>query len=412
VTRPRLATLVAVAIGIGVLDAVVFVVFEAVIDDGSDEVWNTLAHTDDTRWLVVPLAIVLSICFSFIVRLVGQSRFTEPKTDLLAEGIPSEPATVGSIAVIFLIGATSLIAGASLGPEASLVALSFAIGSWLAGHSHAGDDTKALVLASVGALLVAFVGSIVPVVIPLLLLRQQKMWTTRRAVLAVVAGITAYITLFVIQLGSTDGYGTIPASTDFGVHDFLTALGVGVLAVFVAHAFKRLVQLFLVVTKHIDAVLPWTLTAALFGAGLGLAYLAGGQTTEFSGQAGTKMLLQTATTYSAIALGGIALAKLVATAWSLTSGYRGGVVFPSIFMAVATGLFVSRVAGSLGGPGVVVGVVAGILTALTGAAFAIVLLASLLPVKLIGVAAMGAVGAVVCDRTLTRVMKRPASPHM
>jgi H+/Cl- antiporter ClcA len=408
VTRPRLATLVAVAIGIGVIDAVAFVVFEAVIDDGSDEVWNTLARTDQTRWLVIPLAIVLSICFSFVVRLVGQSRYVEPETDLLAEGIPSESATLASIGVIFLVGAVSLIAGASLGPEASLVALSLAIGSWLAGRSRAGDDTKALVVASVGALLVAFLGSLVPVLIPLVLLRQQKMWTARRAVLAVVAGVAAYITLFVIQLGSTDGYGTIPASTDVGVHDFITALVLGVLAVFVARGFHRLVGFFLAITKRLDTVLPWTLSAALFGAGLGIVYLAGGQTIEFSGQAGTKMLLERAATYSAIALGGLALAKLTATAWSLTTGYRGGVVFPSIFMAVATGLFVSSAAGSLGGPGVVVGVVAGILTALTGAAFAIVLLISLLPAKLIGVAAVGAVGAVLCDRALTRVAKRPA----
>jgi H+/Cl- antiporter ClcA len=358
--------------------------------------------------LVVPLAIALSICFSFLVRLVGQSRYTEPKTDLLAEGFPSEPATLASIAVIFVVGVASLIAGASLGPEASLVALSLAVGSWLAGRGHAGDDAQALVFASVGALLVVFVGSLIPVVLPLVLLRQQKMWTARRAVIAVVAGVTAYITLFVIQLGSTDGYGTIPSSTDVGVHDFFTAFVLGVVAVFVARAFKRLVQLFIVVTKRVDTALPWTLSAALFGAGLGVAYLAGGQTIEFSGQAGTKMLLERAATYSALALGGIALAKLVATAWSLTSGYRGGVVFPSIFTAVATGLFVSRIAGSLGGPGVVVGVVAGILTALTGIAFALIFLVSLLPLKLIGVAAAGAVGAVLCDRALTRVVKRPA----
>jgi H+/Cl- antiporter ClcA len=408
VTRPRFATLVAVAIGIGVIDAVVFVVFEAVVDDGSDEVWNTLAGTDNTRWLVVPLAIALSICFSFIVRLVGQSRFTEPKTDLLAEGFPSEPATLVSIAILFLVGATSLIAGASLGPEASLVALSLAVGSWLAGRARASDDAQALTFASVGALLVAFVGSLVPILIPLVLLRQQKLWSARRAILGVVAGVTAYITLFVIQLGSTDGYGTIPASTDTGTHDFFTAFALGAIAVFVARAFKRLVQLFVGLTRRIDTLLPWTLSAALFGAGLGVAYLAGGQTIEFSGQAGTKMLLQRAATYSAIALGGIALAKLAATAWSLSTGYRGGVVFPSIFTAVAVGLFVSSVAASFGGPGVVVGVVAGILTALTGPAFALVFLISLLPVKLIGVAAAGAIGAVLCDRTLTRVAKRAA----
>jgi len=95
--------------------------------------------------------------------------------------------------------------------------------------------------------------------------------------------------------------------------------------------------------------------------------------------------------------------KLVATAWSLTTGYRGGVVFPSIFTAVATDSFINRVASSFAGPGVVIGVVAGMLTALTGAGFAIVFLLSLLPARLVGLSVAGAGGAILCDRTIKRL---------
>jgi H+/Cl- antiporter ClcA len=261
--------------------------------------------------------------------------------------------------------------------------------------------------ASIGALLVAFVGSLVPVLVPLLLLAQQKKISPRTVTVAVVAGVAAYITLYVIQLGSTNGYGTIPAATDVDVHDFFGAALLGIVAVFVARGFDRTVHTFQRVTKLLDARLPWAASAAIFGTGLGVIYLAGGETIEFSGKDGAEILLERSASYTALALAGLALAKLLATAWSLTTGYRGGVVFPSIFTAVATGLFAAHVASSFAGPGVVVGVVAGILTAMTGAAFAIVFLLSLLPVKLVGLAAVGTGGAVLCDRTIARVTKRP-----
>jgi hypothetical protein len=109
--------LLLVAIAIGVINAVAFVVFEHAVNDGSEWVWNDFAGTDDERWRVVPLAIVLSIGFSLLLRLTHQQRYQEPNTDLLAEGAPQPPATLATIAVIFLVGVASLVAGASLGPK-------------------------------------------------------------------------------------------------------------------------------------------------------------------------------------------------------------------------------------------------------------------------------------------------------
>jgi len=266
--------LVAVAVAIGVIDGVALVAFEAAVDHGTDEVWNTLAGTDETRWLVVPLAIALSIVFSAIVRLVGQPRYTEPKTDLLDEGGPDQSATFASLVVIFGVGLASLIAGASLGPEASLMALSVAIGAWLAGRSHAGSAAQPLVFASVGALLVAFVGSLVPLLVPLFLLRQKGQLTAPHAALAVTAGLTAYATLFIATAGSTEGYGTVPVSTDLAFHDFFTAVVLGVVAVFAARLFNLVVAGLRRATQRVDARMHWAAAAALFGAGLGILYLA------------------------------------------------------------------------------------------------------------------------------------------
>jgi CIC family chloride channel protein len=398
------AGLLLVAVAIGIVDAVVFVVFEAAVDDGSNWLWNDFAGTDDARWRVVPLAIVLSIGFSALVRIFGQARYTTPHTDLVSPGGEEVgPTSLGAISVIFVVGVASLLAGASLGPEASLMALSAAVGAYAAGRMKAGSDAQVLVLGSVGALLVAFVGSLVPLVVPVLLLAKQRQLSVRVAAITSTAGLAAYAGLFVLRGGTADGYGTIPeASQHYGIHDFVAAIVLGVVAVIVAHGFKRCVAAFARVTKRLDGRLSWPLSAAVFGAVLGAVYLAGGETIEFSGSTGTHSLVERSATYSAAALGGLVLAKMLATAWSLSSGYRGGIVFPSIYTAVATGLFVSRLASSLGGPGIEVGVVAGMLTALTGAAFALVFLLSLLPASLLLLALAGAVAAAITERLLTR----------
>jgi H+/Cl- antiporter ClcA len=401
------AGVVLVAAAIGVVDAIVFVVFEAAVDDGSNWLWNDFAGTDDARWRVVPLAIVLSIAFSALVRLFGQARYTPPHTDLVSPaGETVGPTSLGAIGVIFVVGVASLLAGASLGPEASLMALSAAVGAWAAGRMNAGSAGQVLVLGSIGALLVAFVGSLVPLVVPVLLLAQQRQLSVRTAAITSTAGIAAYAGLFVLRGGTADGYGTIPAAShNYGIHDFVAAIVLGAVAVIVAHGFKRSVAAFAGVTKRLDERLSWLLSAAVFGAVLGAVYLAGGETIEFSGSNGTVALVERSATYSAAALGGLALAKILATAWSLSSGYRGGVVFPSIYTAVATGLFVSRIASDLGGPGVEVGVVAGMLTSLTGAAFAIVFLLSLLPAALVLLAVAGTAAAAVTERLLSRRTK-------
>ena len=134
--RPVLV-LALVALAIGVVDAVVFVGFEWVVNHGTDWLWNDVAGSDDVRWRVVPLALVLSIAFSALVRWVGQRRFVEPHLDPLHSS-DGPPPTVAGLATILLVGAASLLAGASLGPEAALVGLSAGLGGWAAARVDTG----------------------------------------------------------------------------------------------------------------------------------------------------------------------------------------------------------------------------------------------------------------------------------
>src|ERR1044071_5998658 len=120
------------AFGIGVLNAIVFLGFEWLVNHGTVYIWDDVVGSDTERWRVIPLAIVLSVLFSVLVRALGQPRVGAVHTDPLAGGSDPAPATLTAIVVILVIGVASLLAGASLGPEASLVAASAAIGAWLA----------------------------------------------------------------------------------------------------------------------------------------------------------------------------------------------------------------------------------------------------------------------------------------
>ena len=53
------------ALGIGAVNAVVFRVFELLVNNGGNAIWNTWLHSNKQRWIVVPLAIGSSVVFSF-----------------------------------------------------------------------------------------------------------------------------------------------------------------------------------------------------------------------------------------------------------------------------------------------------------------------------------------------------------
>ncbi|HEY6887578.1 MAG TPA: chloride channel protein [Solirubrobacter sp.] len=367
----------AAAVAVGVANAVVFVAFEWVVNDGTDWVWNDLADSDAERWRVVPLAIAGSIVLSIVMRLTGQRRIVPASTDPLAGG----PAA--SVPVVLLIGAVSLLAGASLGPEASLVAAATGMGAWFASE-------KRLVLASLGALLVAFLGSLVAMAIPLVLLyRRAGRLPFALVVPIVVAGLTAYGTL---RLFGSDGFGKVPASTDLRVRDFVLAFVLGGFGVLAAAALKAGQARLTGVGAAIDARLHWTVSAAVFGAVLGLLYLVGGQTVEFSGSAGSSLVAKEH--LGTFALLGLVVVKLAATAWSLATGDRGGLVFPSIYVGVAFSLAL----GDLAGPGATIGAISGILAALTEPALGVVMLVGLLPLKLVVLGVLGTAGAIVAQR--------------
>ena len=405
---PRaLAGLLVLSVGLGIVNGLVFLGFEWVIKHGTDWIWNDLANTDEVRWRVIPLAILLSVVYGVVLKLVREPRWVPPHLNPLAaaDGEPVTP-TVWALAVIAIVGIASLVGGASLGPEAPLVALAMGMGLFVAGRVQMGPAGQVLVLASIGALLVAFFGSLIPLLIPVLVLYQRTKRLPIPALLSIAAcGLAAWGMLWLIQ-SNDNGFGAIP-SEPINPRDYLAAILLGIAAVGVGVLLKRFVTRLAVLTKRISDGTAWWVAALVFGAVLGILYLIGGQSVQFSGQEGSGILLSDPDRYGAWALAGIAVIKLAATSWSLSSGYRGGLVFPSVFVGVAVSLCVETAVPSLAGPGVLLGSIGGLLAEMTSPALGAVMLLALLPAKLLPLGLVAAGSAALGRRLLDRVVASP-----
>lgn len=411
----RWATLLLAATALGAVNAAIFLGFEAVVNHGTDLIWNDWLQTDSSRWLVVPVAIVLSIVFSLVLRLLRQPRWIKPETNLDLSTENAENSSLAKVGSILTTGASGLIAGASLGPEMPLTESSHTLGSWARSKLHITREQGAtIVAASIGALMVAFFGSLLLVALPFLLVYQKtRIITWAIAVPIMLAGIASYGTLRILD-HRAHGYGDIPALAPAGVSDYVGAIAIGLCASAAALLLVRGLVRLGHVTQRINKNWPWYLSATMFGLVIGVLYLIGGQSVQFSGLAGMNILLTEYANYSAWALFGIAIVKLLVTAWSKAAGYRGGLFFPSIFVGVALGLWLSALFSALSGPGIMIGAIAAIFMALSvpdkpnigrrdylmAALVAFLFMAALVPWELIPLVLAAILAAGVGNRTL------------
>lgn len=408
--RRSYLVLIAAAVVIGVIDALVLRAFEWAVNDGTHWIWDDVFRTDDHRWGVVPLAVVLGVALSALMYVTKRPRLIPPSTDALADDDEddSTPPTLPGIGIVIAIGLMSLLAGASLGPEATLVAVAAGLGAWIGNRTTPGPQAKLLQLASIGALMVAFLGSFVMVALPLLLLAKQRRLNLISAVPVLVAGGTAFGTLWLLD-HSVEGYGSVPLDDHFGWEDVAVALGVGFVAALFGVTLKWSIRHLYRLAAGIEARLAWPIAGAVFGLVLGLLYLAGGETVEFSGSVGTGLLVSRQPPYGAAMLVVILLVKLAATAWSLATGYRGGLVFPSVFAGVAVSL-IALAWFDASPPGVMIGAIAGVFGAMTGPVVAMIFLVAIIPIRLFGIALAGIVGAAIGQRACAALARRRSAP--
>ncbi|MBX4201752.1 chloride channel protein [Candidatus Saccharibacteria bacterium] len=317
---------------VGILVALTYFLFEAVVRNSITFIWDTTFDTTNIRILVLPLCLVGALIF------FGVQHMLDPNSENLEEhglGGGLGEISVKKLGIVILVGYFSLVAGASLGPEAILVPSSIIIGALVGTRlfkSH-NPGVRALAAAGIIALMAAFFHSfLIGVISVLLVTKQTKAKLSPALVLiAVLASASSVLTLRVID----------PANKYFNFPDFtwkaalidlvfgLMLLACGYMATF---ALKLSYTLFVNMRARAKRTLWWQ-QAILAGIGLGLLYLLGGSLVEFTGNESIEPLLMKASTLGIFGVAWVFAVKILVIGWSKAMGYRGGLVFPMIFVA-------------------------------------------------------------------------------
>ena len=307
-------------------------------------------HGTPLWWPVLPLALaglLVALTLKYLPGTGGHS----PADGLKTGGPRPGPADLPGVALAAL---ATLSLGVVLGPEAPLIALGGGLGVCavrLARKDAPPQVTTMVAAAGSFTAISTLFGS------PLLgafLLMEAAGIAGATLELVLVPGLLAsgIGSLIFIGLDNWTGLGTfslaIPGLPHVGSPtgaDFGWALVIGVAAAFAGAAIKRLA---LVLRPHVEYRVLATVVAGLAVAGLAIGYAAatGKQASDvlFSGQDALGPLIVHSAGYTAGAVVLLVVCKSVAYAVSM-SGFRGGPVFPAMFVGAAGGLALSHLPG-------------------------------------------------------------------
>jgi H+/Cl- antiporter ClcA len=338
----RLLRLLGAAVVIGPVAAVIAALFTAADHELQHLLWQSLPSALGTAeppgWLVVGLLVCGAVLVSLAVRLPGHGGHSP--LDGLAFDIG--PAAIGSV---LLAALASLSFGAVLGPEAPLLAIGTSI-AWAVARKSDPMDRQILMFAGATAGMGTIFGN--PLITAILVL--EALLLSGRAAAGAQAAMAMMVPVLValgagylmdVGLGSWTG---LPSSSLQipGLPDYPSAQVVDLLT---AVPLALIVALLVVASLRAGSMLrrmggSRTLGGLLVGAVIvaGAALLVRGVTGEpvdavlFSGQAQLPQLVGL-TTFGTVAL--IAVAKAVAYAASMGSGFRGGAIFPAVYIGTA-----------------------------------------------------------------------------
>jgi H+/Cl- antiporter ClcA len=337
--------LVLIGAAIGAPAALVAAAFLAAVHVLEGWLWHDLPEMLGSQapppYLVIGLPVVGAAIVVLARRLLPGDGGHVP-----LHGIGSGVTPLAHAPGVALAAIGTLVFGAVLGPEAPLIALGSATGMAFTVFARTGPREKA-VLATAGsfsAISAIFGGPIVGA----LLMVEGGLERGRALIPILVPGFVASAIGYVIFIGVRDWPGlaapglavpSLPPYEGTSLGDLLTALGVGVVTAILVAVVRRGAR-GLADRGEARLGMPVLLLGGGLAVGL-LAQIAGWlgadpQDVLFSGQAAVPDL-------AAETSGGVVLillvAKALAYAVSLGSGFRGGPVFPAIFLGIAVAMF-------------------------------------------------------------------------
>jgi chloride channel protein, CIC family len=262
------------------------------------------------------------------------------------DGLSMAPTPIAHVPGIVLAALATLSFGAVLGPEAPVVALGGAIALFLTARARLGERESSLLslAGSFAALSALFGGPLVGGVF----LMESAVGLGAQAIPALLPGFVAAAVGYLVFIGFGDWGGleapglvvpSLPLYDGTYLVDLVLAVVVGVVAALAIVPLKRRAARLEELGKA-RLGMPGLLLAGGLAVGL-LAVAADllgadSQDVLFSGQAAIPALLAETSTSVVLVL---LVAKAIAYAISLASGFRGGPIFPAIFLGIGIATF-------------------------------------------------------------------------
>jgi H+/Cl- antiporter ClcA len=332
----KLMALVAV---LGLISALVTFAFVTLVSIGTGAIWEQAAAAlgMGTRLFTVLVCTLGGLLVGLLVKLFGDHNaiFAELMQEFGKTGRFSYRNAPGIVITAFV----SLIAGGSLGPEAPLADACGGIGTLMADKLKLDEtETRALGFSGVSGMLASFITE--PVGGAVLGLesaqggtggKQTYFWILFPSLLASAVATVTFVML------SGQFFSTLYQFPDYSprLRDLLYAAPLGLIGAIVGLLFmlalQRLRQLLQPMKGHV------VLRGLLGGLAMGIvgALL---PLTLFSGEEQTVDLINDAAEIGVLMLVVLGLVKLFITALLLTTGWKGGYIFPIMFASAALGL--------------------------------------------------------------------------
>ncbi|MBE2220771.1 MAG: chloride channel protein [Anaerolineae bacterium] len=335
--------LLGLVILLGVAVAVMTFAFMVIVHQGTALLWETAAEELglDLRLFTVLVCTFGGLLVGLLVKHFGDHSgiFAEVMQEFGKTGRFDYRNAPG----IVITALVSLIAGASLGPEAPLADASGGLGTWLADRLKLNEqETRSVGYSGVSAMLASFITS--PIGGPLLGLESAQggtgglamyFWVLFPSMLASAVATVVFVLLsgtFFETLYRFPAYA--PRLVDLAFAAPLGFVG-GVTGILFMLSLRRLQQLF----QPLKDRLVWRGVIGGLGMGIIGALL---PLTLFSGESETADLITHAAQIGVVMLIVLAIAKLFATSLLLATGWKGGYIFPIMFASAALGLALNQ----------------------------------------------------------------------
>jgi H+/Cl- antiporter ClcA len=344
VTPRKLLLLAVPAILVGVVSALILWALDRAADALSSVIWTTvpdaLSVDPDGWWIILVLTVTgLAVGISLQV-LPGHGGPDSATTELVGPPLPLR--SLPGLALVTLLG---LAGGVSLGPENPIIAINSAIIVAIFARLIPQVSPKVSMLLAASATIGALFGT--PVAAALVFTglvaavrTGGSLWD--KLFLPLAAAGAASITMHL--LGSPPFAFDMPAYGPPQAFDILTGTRVACAVTVIGLA---ALAVFPFVYRALHALRHPIIICTVGGLILGILGFIGGPITMFKGLTQMGELLQDPTRYDAGQLAAIAGIKIVALLVAASALFRGGRVFPAVFIGVALGLLISALFPSL-----------------------------------------------------------------